>query len=184
MTTEDFISCALSNSANAALLSRLPSLALPQCHITAGCLFQATWNHSCEHPADWGVRDYDIFYFDDRDLSWDAEDMVIQRVNALTGDLGISVETRNQARIHLWYEKRFGAGYPQLASARDGIDRFLISCTCVGVEVASGELYVPNGLQDLEKGILRPNPSNSRAERFVEKAKDYQARWPWLTVVG
>ena len=184
MTAGDFISCALSNPANAALLSRLPSLALPQCHVTAGCLFQATWNRSSGRAADWGVKDYDVFYFDDCDLSWDAEDAVIQRVNALIGDLGISVETRNQARVHLWYEKRFGAGYPQLASARDGIDRFLISCTCVGIEVASGKLYVPNGLHDLERGILRPNPSNSRKDRFVEKAKGYQARWPWLTVVG
>lgn len=184
MTAGDFISCALSNPANAALLSSLTSLALPQCYVTAGCLFQATWNRSTGQSADWGVKDYDVFYFDDRDLSWDAEDAAIQRINALTGDLGISVETRNQARVHLWYEKRFGAGYPQLASARDGIDRFLISCTCVGIEVASGELYAPNGLQDLEKGVLRPNPSNSRADRFVEKAKDYQARWPWLTIVG
>ena len=184
MTAGDFIGCALSNPANAALLSRLPSLVLPQCHVTAGCLFQAAWNRSTGQAADWGIKDYDVFYIDDRDLSWEAEDAAIQRVNALTGDLGISVETRNHARVHLWYEKRFGAGYPQLVSARDGIDRFLISCTCIGIEVASGELYAPNGLQDLERGILRPNLSNSRADRFAEKAKDYQARWPWLTIIG
>ena len=70
--------------------------------------------------AGWGVKDYDVFYFDDRDLSWDTEDAVIRCVGALAGDLGISVETRNQARVHLWYENRFGAGYPKLASARDG----------------------------------------------------------------
>ncbi len=57
MTAGDFISCALSNPANAALLSRLTSLALPQCHVTAGCLFQATWNRSTGHAADWGVKD-------------------------------------------------------------------------------------------------------------------------------
>jgi len=184
MTPRDFIDCTTSNPANAALLSRLPSLALPQCYLTAGCLFQAIWNRSSGQAADWGIKDYDVFYFDDRDLSWDAENMVIWHVDTLAGDLGISVETRNQARVHLWYEKRFGAGYPQLASTRDGIDRFLISCTCVGVEVANGELYAPNGLQDLEGGILRPNPANSRADRFLEKAKDYQTRWRWLTIVG
>jgi uncharacterized protein len=46
------------------------------------------------------------------------------------------------------------------ASARDGIDRYLISCTCVGIEVTRGELYAPNGLQDLAGGILRMNPLN------------------------
>jgi len=35
------------------------------------------------------------------------------------------IEIRNQARVHLWYPRRFGAPYPQLASAEDGIGRFL-----------------------------------------------------------
>jgi hypothetical protein len=107
-----------------------------------------------ERPAGWGVKDYDVFYFDDHDLSWEAEDAVIQRVWMLTDDLGVTVEIKNQARVHLWYEQRFGSPYPQLGSARDGIDRYLISCTCVGIDVASGELYAPNGLQGLHDGIL------------------------------
>jgi len=131
MSPEDFIGCVRSNPVNAALLSRLPSLALGQCHLTAGCLFQPVWNRSSGWAVDWGIRDYDVFYFDDSDLSWDAEDAVIRRVDALAGDIGVKVETRNQARVHLWYEQRFGVGCPQLASARDSIDRYLISCTCV-----------------------------------------------------
>lgn len=174
----------MSNPANAALLSRLPSLALSQCYLTAGCLFQAVWNRSSGRAVSWGIKDYDVFYFDDRDLSWASEDAVIRRVDALVGDLGIRVEIRNQARVHLWYEQRFGAGYPKLASAQDGIDRFLISCTCVGMEVTSGELYAPNGLHDLERGILRMNPSNPRPDLFRQKAENYRARWPWLIIAG
>ena len=42
----------------------------------------------------------------------------------------------------------FGYPYPPLASARDGIDRFLVPATCVGLRPAPGgwELYAPNGL--------------------------------------
>jgi hypothetical protein len=58
-------------------------------------------------PLSWGVKDYDVFYFDEN-LSWEAEDAVIQQVSALTDDLGITVEIRNQARVHLWYEQYFG----------------------------------------------------------------------------
>jgi hypothetical protein len=184
MSTRDFIFCAMSNPANVALLSRLPSLTLNQCHLTAGCLFQAVWNRSSGQAENWGIKDYDVVYYDDRDLSWESEDAVIRRVNALAGDLGIRVETRNQARVHLWYEQRFRAHYPKLVSARDGIDRYLISCTCVGIEVTSGELYAPNGLQDLESGILRMNPSNPQPALFRQKAEDYRARWPWLTIAG
>jgi uncharacterized protein len=30
-----------------------------------------------ERPAGWGVKDYNVFYFDDHDPSWEAEDAVI-----------------------------------------------------------------------------------------------------------
>ncbi len=141
------------------------------------------WNLASGRAAEWGIKDYDVFYFDDSDLSWDAEDAVIRRVEALVADLGVRVETRNQARVHLWYEQRFGGSYPKLASARDGIDRYLVACTCVGIEVASGALYAPCGLQELEAGLLRPNPLNIRADLFRMKAADYRTRWPWLRIL-
>lgn len=182
MTPATFIAAALANRANAALLERLPKVELPQCHLVAGCLFQAAWNAISGAPADAHVNDYDIFYHDAADLSWEAEDAVIRRVGALTADLGITVQPRNQARVHLWYEARFGPGYPALASARDGIDRYLVECTCVGIDVASGELYAPYGLDDLAHGVLRMNPHNARPALFRAKAESYRARWPWLTI--
>ena len=182
MSPDAFKRQILANPANAALLERLPSLQLPQCHLVAGCLFQAVWNAVSGQPADHGIKDYDIFYFDDRDLSWEAEDAVIRRVKALVEDLGIEVEPRNQARVHLWYGERFGDGYPQLRSSRDGIDRYLISSTCIGMEVATDSLYAPNGLEELEAGILRINPRNPRPELYRQKAESYLSRWPWLTI--
>lgn len=182
MRPDDFVACVMANRANAELLSRLPQLGLPQCHLVAGCLFQAVWNAAGGQAADWGINDYDIFYFDDGDLSWEAEDRVIRRIGALTADLDIRIEPRNQARVHLWYASRFGDGYPRLQSSRDGIDRYLVACTCVGIEAATGELYAPYGLDDLANGILRMNPLNPRPELFMRKAASYRARWPWLTI--
>ena len=68
LSAEKFIETALHNPVNAALLSRLPSLGLGQCHLTAGCVLQATWNQISGRSAEWGVKDYDVFYFDE-DLS-------------------------------------------------------------------------------------------------------------------
>lgn len=184
MTPSEFVDCAMANRANATLIERLARLRLDQCHLTAGCLFQAVWNRVSGHAPDWGIKDYDIFYFDDGDLSWDAEDRVIGMVDALVADLGITVEVRNQARVHLWYGERFGTGYPQLRSARDGIDRYLIACTCVGIDVATGDLHAPDGLDDLARGRLRMNPLNPRPALFREKAESYRTRWPWLSVVA
>lgn len=182
-TPTQFIAQARQDPVNAALLSRLPGLGLPQGFLTAGSLFQATWNHRCGKPPGWGVKDYDVFYFDDTDLSWDAEDTVIRRVQHAVADLGATVEVKNQARVHLWYEARFKSPYPQLRSARDGIDRYLIACTRVGIDLADQTLYAPDGLDDLAAGILRMNPLLPMRELFLKKARDYQARWPWLQVV-
>lgn len=179
---EEFITICRSNPVNAELLRRLPALHLNQCHLTAGCLFQALWNHLSGRPVQWGVKDYDIFYFDDGNLSWEAEDAMIRKAGTLLADLGVHIEIRNQARVHLWYPDRFNAPYSPLHSARDGMDRYLIACTCVGIDVASGELYAPDGLDDLAAGRLRINPRFPQPAMFEAKARSYQQRWPWLVM--
>lgn len=183
MTEAEFLRAVRENSVNAELLLRLRSLGLRECHLTAGCLFQTVWNRLCGREAQWGVKDYDIFYFDDADTAWEAEDEVIRRVSKAVADLAVNVEVRNQARVHLWYPDRFGGAYPQLRSARDGMDRFLVSCTCVGIEAQSGNVYAPNGLEELSEGVLRMNPVNATPNLFHQKAESYKARWPWLTVL-
>ncbi len=179
-----FINDVMTDPVNAELLRRLPDLGLNQCYLTAGCLFQAAWNRISGNPAGWGVKDYDVFYFDGDNLSWEAEDAIIGRARTLLADLGVNVEVKNQARVHLWYQQRFNASYPRLTSSRDGIDRYLITCTCVGIEVATGALYAPNGLQEVYEGTLRMNPVNSQPIAFRQKAEQYRLRWPWLRIIA
>jgi uncharacterized protein len=62
------------------LLTAAREQALPQWRIVAGSLYQTVWNVLTNRPARTGIRDYDLIYFDDCDLSWEAEDQVIQRV--------------------------------------------------------------------------------------------------------
>jgi len=182
LTTERLIDIAMTNPANAEILKRLPALGLNQCMLTAGCLFQAVWNHQAERPVAWGIKDYDVFYFDE-DVSWEAENDVIQAAGELFHDLDVSIEIKNQARVHVWYGERFGGAYPQLNSAKEGVDRYLIAGTCIGVEVLTGEVYAPYGLSDVEEGLLRINPVNFQRHLFEQKARSYQARWPWLKIL-
>lgn len=172
----------MANPVNAEISARLPELGLNQCMLTAGCLFQAVWNHQAQRPPEWGVKDYDVFYFDD-DLSWEAENEVIQSGQRLFRDLDVNIEFKNQARVHLWYGQRFGGDYPRLQSAKDGIDRYLVAGTCIGLDIETGEVYAPNGLADIERGLLRINPKCSEPVLFDRKAKSYQARWPWLRIM-
>ena len=178
-----FREIALSNPANRRLLDGLAQFALPQCHLTAGCLFQTIWNVLSGRPPAENIKDYDVFYFDGSDLSWEAEDAVIRRIAPLAQRLGLPVEVKNQARVHLWYRQRFGGDYPQLLSARDGISRYLVRCTCVGIDTVTGAIFAPDGFADLEAGILRINPVRPQPDKWRAKAETYRERWPWLRIV-
>jgi uncharacterized protein len=52
----------------ASLLTAARRLRLPQWRIVAGCLYQTVWNVLTNRPARTGIKDYDLIYFDDRDL--------------------------------------------------------------------------------------------------------------------
>lgn len=180
MTEAEFVAAVRTNLVVAAILDRLPELEAPDAWLTAGCLAQTLWNLQSGRPPQENIRDYDLFYFDP-DTSWEAEDKVIRRAQALFGDLEAQVEVRNQARVHLWFGRKFGYDIAPLTSARAGIDRFLFRGICIGVD-AAGRVYAPYGLADVEAGLLRPNPVDPRTDRMLAKAADYRARWPWLRV--
>ena len=185
MTEAEFISAALTNEYNRAILTRLPKLGLPDCWLVSGAVFQSVWNVLTRRAPAYGIRDYDIFYFDP-DTSWDAEDDAILRTRAALAELCIEIELRNQARVHLWYEEKFGRPYPPLTRATDGIDRFLMPCAQVGIRPANGAyaVYAPKGFADIEAMIVRPNvTANFSSERFREKAERWQALWPEITIL-
>ncbi len=119
----------------------------------------------------------------DADTSYAAEDAAIRRAEALFADLGVQVQVRNQARVHLWFEQKFGLPRPALPSAQRGIDQFLVTCTCLGIDPQQ-RVYAPYGFGDLSVGLLRVNPLNQTPQLYAAKAADYQARWPWLRLAG
>lgn len=182
---EQFIATVLQNRYNAQILQRLPELAVPQAQLVAGCLFQSIWNAQCGRDLEENILDYDVFYFDAIDTSWEAEDAVIRRAAKLFADLPIKVEVRNQARVHLWYEQKFGTSYAASQSCNDGVDRFLIAACCIGITNTQDgyRVYATHGLQGIYEGVLQPNPNNHLPELFLAKARSYAARWPHLRIV-
>ncbi len=179
-----FVQDAQRNRCNRVLLERLPDLGLPDAWLVGGCLFQTVWNLLGNQPPEVGIRDYDIFYFDPDDLTESAEHAVQQRVNEAFVELGVQLEVKNQARVHIWYPAYFGRPCPPLQNACEGINRFLVGSTSVGLRQANGAtgVHAPYGLDDLYAGILRANPSLDHGELYGRKARDYKARWPWLQI--
>ena len=183
-TQAQFVRDVLENRNTRAIFERWRELALPGGWLVAGCLFQTVWNLHGGAAPEAQIKDYDLFYFDGADLSEAAEQQVQARVDGVLSGLGINAEAKNQARVHLWYFDHFGHPYPALQSTQDGIDRFLVKATCVGLHPsgAGWELHAPHGLAALYAGRLSPNPLTNHRRLFEQKAASYQARWPWLKI--
>jgi hypothetical protein len=187
MNESQFIQTILRNRVNREILTRISALELPDTWLVSGCLFQTVWNVRTGRPAEEGIRDYDLFYFDASDVSWEAEDRAIKHAAQLFADLVETIELRNQARAHLWHPAKFSVPYPALSRATDAIDRFLLYAAQVGIRPgASGlEVYAPHGFDDVAEMILRPNTftPNFRADLYENKAQRWKACWPELTVI-
>jgi hypothetical protein len=186
MDRDRFLALALKNPVNVTIIDELARLALPDAWLVAGCLAQTAWNVLTNRAVDHGISDYDAFYFDP-DTSWEAEDAVIRKLQARLGHLGVKVEIRNQARVHLWYPDKHGVPYPPLMRATDGIDRFLTQNTQVGVRRADDgyEVYAPHGFDDIAGLIARPNRGpNFSAANYAAKAERWKTLWPEITVIA
>ncbi|MBA2397291.1 MAG: nucleotidyltransferase family protein [Bradyrhizobium sp.] len=185
MTQDEFLNLALRNPANKLIAEELLELALPDAWIVSGCLVQSVWNALAGRAMDYGINDYDVFYFDP-DTSWEAEDAVIQRLHGALGELDVKVEARNQARVHLWYGEKHGLPYPPLSCSTEGIDRFLTRTTRIGIRRTRDGyvVYAPDGFDDAAGLIVRPNPgANFSAANYEAKARRWKALWPEITVL-
>lgn len=167
------------------VLERAERLALPDWYLAAGCLFQTVWNVLDGRDPEHGIADHDLIYHDDSDLSWDAEDVVIHRCADVFGDLGVEVEVRNQARVHLWYEDHFGVPCPPIRSSAEAVDRYAAHACRVAVRAGSSghEVYAPSGFDDLFAFVVRPNPVIAPRHVYEAKAARWQRLWPRLQIL-
>ncbi|MEU9394880.1 nucleotidyltransferase family protein [Streptomyces sp. NPDC048324] len=174
------------NSVLTQVLERAATMGLPGWYLTAGCLFQTVWNVVTDRPPTEGIKDYDVFYFDAGDLSWEAEDAVIRAGREVFAGLPAEVEIRNEARVHLWYERKFGVPCPPYASSEAAIDCFAATTCCLGVRLETGgrwRVYAPHGLSDVFGLVLRPNPVLAPRSVYEAKAVRWREQWPELTVL-
>jgi hypothetical protein len=168
------------------VLATARDLALPDWLVFSGAIYQRVLNHLTGRDADYGIRDYDLGYFDP-DTSYEAEDAVIRRVAAaFDPPLREMVEVRNQARVHLWFEGKFGEPYEPLPCTAACLERFVSPLFAVGVRLEPDDsltVIAPFGLEDLFAMRLAPNPRR-RTNGFARTAASATARWPELIVAN
>ena len=160
-------------------------LCLPDWLVFSGAVYQPVLNHLTGRPLDYGIKDYDLGYFDASDLSYEAEDAVIRRAKtAFDEPLRSMVEVRNQARVHLWFEAKFGEVYGPLSSTAEALERFASATFAVGVRLEADDrlhIHAPFGLAELFALRLRPNPRR-KTVGCARTAADVRRSWREVVV--
>jgi hypothetical protein len=188
MTRADELEAALRASPTVMrVLEFARSLDLADWRLVSGSVYQTVWNRLTGRDPDYGVKDFDLVYFDP-DTSWDAEDAAIQRAEThFPPDLAPRVEVRNQARVHLWFEQKFGEPYAPLATTDESLSRYVAPAFAVGVRLEPDDridIAAPFGLEDLFALRLRPNPQRQVSLKgFDRAATSLKARWPEVEIL-
>jgi hypothetical protein len=168
------IAAVLADPVAAAVLDRADQLGAPDWGLTAGAVYQNVWNALTRQPGGTGVRDYDLAYCDIVDLSWEAEDAVIRRAAAVFGDLGRPVEVRNQARVHLWFEDKYGEARAPLSSIEAALKGYAAPAHMAAIRRGvHGDLEVlaPRGLHDVFDMVIRPSRPAAYTADLIAKTE-------------
>ncbi|UJL47098.1 nucleotidyltransferase family protein [Virgibacillus sp. NKC19-16] len=147
-------------------------LELKNYYIGAGFLVQTVWNYLSGNSLDYGIGDIDIVYFDAEDLSFEKEKEMEVKLTSLLNNLPFKVDVKNEARVHLWYEEKFGFKIEPYQSLEEAINTWPTTATSMGVRNGENdqfEVYAPYGLNDLFGMIVRPNKLQITREIYEKK---------------
>ena len=166
-------------------LERLADLGLPDCYLGAGCVAQTVWNAAHGKAPEADISDYDVVYFDVADLTEHAENEATAVVRNAMADLPLNVDVKNQARVHLWYRRRFGYEIVPYTSIEDAIATWPTTATAIGVRLAHGRprVFAPFGLDDLLGLVVRAIRVQITPEIYRRKVARWTRHWPNLTVL-
>ncbi|MFB9948916.1 nucleotidyltransferase family protein [Rhizobium puerariae] len=183
--TKEFEVVVLSNPLVHAVWGEWDRLDLPECWLVAGCLAQTAWNKRFGFPPEYAISDLDLVYFDADDISAEREQQHGERIRMMFAHLPVWIDVKNEARVHVWYEEKFGYGIAPYRSMKEAIDTFPTTATAVGIRKSTDlpEVYAPFGLDDLLSGTVRANRRQITREIFEAKVSKWLSRWPDLTVI-
>ena len=159
---------------------------LPDSWVAAGAIAQTVWNLAGNYPLAYGIRDLDIVYFDPSDLSEEAERLNEARLRFRFPDLPAKLDVKNEARVHLWYERHFGYSITPYRSAVDAIGSFPTTATAIGLRWSGRHLEccAPFGLEDLLGLRVRPNKRQITRRIYEDKIARWRALWPHVRFFG
>lgn len=167
-----------------ALLNKWHLFDLPDAWLVAGIIVQTYWNAVHGYSYENGIVDADIIYFDRHDLSEETEANHATRIRDELRDIPVRFDVKNEARVHLWYESRFGYSIEPYVSVEHAISTFPTIAGSIGIRPTDGglECCAPFGVDDLLALRVRPNKRQITREIYEKKVARWAPIWDKLIV--
>lgn len=159
------------------------SVKVPWC-LGAGILVGRVWNDLTGRPVNHGLKDIDVVLFDPADCSPEREVSLLARLEAAFPGHSAPFDVKNQARVHLWYEEKFGRQIAPFSNLEEAIATWPTSTNALGVFLNRSKISIiaPFGLKDLFAIQVRPNKRLVTEEVYRAKTTRWKQCWPELKI--
>lgn len=153
-------------------------------YVGAGGVNQTVFNYYHDKKIDYGIKDYDIVYFDSN-TSYEAEDVVIKDLEKRLSGIGVVCDIKNEARVHIWYNPKYGTAREPYTSCEDAISSWGSTVTCIACRLENGKFkfFCPYGLDDLFNLTIRPVKRYFDKEQYVVRAARWKSKWDKLEIM-
>ena len=167
------------------ILHRWNAIDLPDCWLSGSAIAQTIWNAEFGFSPEHGFADVDLVYFNSADLAEESEAQNATRIRGLFSDLPLWIDAKNEARVHLWYQAKFGYEIAPYRSSQHAISTFPTTAASVAIQPGGDglEIFAPFGLADLLSCTVRPNKAQITKAIYEAKVTRWKSVWPHLTII-
>lgn len=171
------------------MLDYISELNLPNFYIAAGSIFQTIWNYYDSRKLNFGIKDLDVIYFNNNDLSVEKDLEYYNIINKYAKSKGFNyeIDVSNEARMHLWgMEHNQGVKVEPYKNSEDAISKWIATVHAIGITKENNQIkvYAPYGLSDIFSRTIRPikHHANSK-ELYDKKVASWSERFNNLTII-
>lgn len=171
------------------VLDYISELNLPNFYIAAGSVFQTIWNYYDGKDLNFGIKDIDVIYYNNSDLSVEKDLEYYNMINKYVKSNGFNyeVDVSNEARMHLW-EMAHGQGenVEQYKNSEDAMSKWIATVHAIGITKENNKIkvYAPYGLSDIFSRTIRPIKHNDNSkELYNKKVESWKNRFDNLNII-
>lgn len=170
------------------ILDFVYKLKLPNFYIAAGSIFQTIWNYYDKKPLNYGIKDIDIIYYNNDDLTIDTDLKYYNMIKDYCNKKGYNyeIDVSNEARMHIWKKEKFNIDVKQYINSEDAINKWIATVHAIGITKDNNKLkiYAPYGLSDIYSRTIRPiKHEYSSKDIYDKKAKSWSERFDNLNII-